>query len=282
LKYLTSGLAFYGDPKNFNDPLDTAPDIITDLDLANTVALFGSFMAEQGHDNAAIRAKANNLAYYSGEYGGDYRTDPHVLDYLIELFKREIKGLLDNHFKSLGVLSLSATWNSPLLWSHYADEHRGICIEYKIDQPHHARLQKVEYGATRSVRMSDLKKWKVDGLSDAETVVWDAYFRAKSPQWSYEREWRDIADDQDWLSSRFDISSVLFGFRCEHAVVTSIVRLLANSKEIKLYRICPDQHSFRLLRKEIRRDSFDEFGLQRSAIREFLDAPFPDIDEQER
>lgn len=37
---------------------------------------------------------------------------------------------LDSELGNEGVLTLSATWKSGLMWSHYADEHRGICIEY--------------------------------------------------------------------------------------------------------------------------------------------------------
>ena len=30
--------------------------------------------------------------------------------------------------KQCGILCFSAHWNSPLLWAHYADNHKGICL----------------------------------------------------------------------------------------------------------------------------------------------------------
>src|SRR6185369_16167015 len=31
-----------------------------------------------------------------------------------------------------GVLCFSRSWSHPLLWSHYADKHRGICLGFDI------------------------------------------------------------------------------------------------------------------------------------------------------
>src|SRR2546426_4361250 len=31
-----------------------------------------------------------------------------------------------------GVLSFSSKWNNPLLWSHYADKHKGICLGFDV------------------------------------------------------------------------------------------------------------------------------------------------------
>jgi hypothetical protein len=40
-----------------------------------------------------------------------------------------------------GVLCFSRSWRNPVLWSHYGDKHRGICLGFPLDRPcsDHAR-----------------------------------------------------------------------------------------------------------------------------------------------
>jgi hypothetical protein len=136
-------------------------------------------------------AEINNLRYLSSEYG-DYRTDPDVENYLMRMLARDIKCLLDEEMETRGILSLSATWSSPLMWSHYADEHRGICIEYDTTEVPHPNPAAVNYRSPRSIKTSDLVSRKMRQYRGAERQVYNTYFFAKSSQWRYEREWRGI------------------------------------------------------------------------------------------
>ncbi len=44
------------------------------------------------------------------------------------------KGLFELQDKRYGILSLSARWNRILLWSHYSNNHQGICIGFWTNQ----------------------------------------------------------------------------------------------------------------------------------------------------
>ena len=48
--------------------------------------------------------------------------------------------------QSVGVLCFSKNWRNPVLWSHYADKHRGICLGFDIPDEH---ILKVDYRTTR-------------------------------------------------------------------------------------------------------------------------------------
>lgn len=87
-----------------------------------------------------------------------------------------------------GILSLSRLHDSLLMWAHYADYHRGFVIGFNEDNvffkgyeliPGLQRLSPVEYKDKRPVL----------SLSTQNTP--QIFFR-KSPEWSYEREWRLI------------------------------------------------------------------------------------------
>lgn len=45
-----------------------------------------------------------------------------------------------------GLICFSKTWNNPVLWSHYADRHRGVCLGFKIPDD---RVAQVKYTRSR-------------------------------------------------------------------------------------------------------------------------------------
>src|SRR5690606_10306833 len=53
-----------------------------------------------------------------------------------------------------GVCCFSASFSSPLLWSHYSDQHRGLCIGYDLDRLPKPAPQQVIYGGSRIIKTS--------------------------------------------------------------------------------------------------------------------------------
>ncbi len=84
--------------------------------------------------------------------------------------------------KSAGVFCLSAVNDDILMWSHYANAHRGICIGFRAgpyDGFFH-RSQQVKYLLTYpSTRIFDSEEQRI------ETAL-----LAKSEHWGYEKEYR--------------------------------------------------------------------------------------------
>ncbi|WP_312184852.1 DUF2971 domain-containing protein [Brevundimonas vesicularis] len=166
------------------------------------------------------------------------------------------------HFWSM----VSATWSSALMWSHYADEHRGICIEYDTTDQEHPNVGPVSYRAPRAVKASDLALWKGSDDAAAKDRVLQTYFYAKSPEWRYEREWRDVRDHNGIEELPFRITAIHFGLRCDHAVISSMVRLLSDRSQIKLYTIGPKEETFKLRRSRL--DAEDIAEINATAISE--------------
>jgi hypothetical protein len=87
----------------------------------------------------------------------------------------------------LGIASLSETWNNELMWAHYADGFRGICIAYPLarlldglDRAH--ALTRVAYGDRPHYL-------NLSTMHDADLRA-RAILSTKNLKWSYEREWR--------------------------------------------------------------------------------------------
>ena len=89
-----------------------------------------------------------------------------------------------------GMLCFSRHWHSPVLWSHYADKHRGICLGFEIDRQ---GLQEISYLTKRpTLRIPPT-------LEDAKQLLFTKY-----RGWKYEEEWRA------WI--RIDERDVATGF----------------------------------------------------------------------
>lgn len=170
-----------------------------------------------------------------------------------------------------GELSLSERWDSPLMWSHYADDHRGVCIEFDTAELPHPNLKPVNYRAPRSVRASNLFEWKIQGSAQAEQRVFDTYFLAKAGPWRYEKEWREISPASGVTESGFRVTGIHFGLQCDAAVILSVVKLLDADQEVSLYSVHPRDDSFRLKRALVDRDEIGSRGLRTPAAIDFKD-----------
>lgn len=276
LRCLTEAEVRYTQPGSFNDPMDCDPTIEVDIKRATLEKLYYRLLLRRLEPQKAAD-EVHYLRYMSTEYG-NYETDPKVEDYLVRMLASRIKGEVDDELCKSGVLSLSATWSSALMWSHYADEHRGICIEYDTTEQAHPMLMPVNYRAPRAIKTSDLWRWKARDDDDAKARVMQTYFYSKSGEWKYEKEWRDRRDESGTHGVPFRITAIHFGMRCDRSVVTNVVKLLNGLPKIKLYGIYPKDDTFRLARSLIDREEIDMFGISEPGFLLFPDVVFDDVD----
>ena len=79
----------------------------------------------------------------------------------------------------IGILCFSATWSDPVIWAHYSDKHKGICLGFQI--PDNKDLyRRVRYEPKRLPFPSDL-----DASADARDILLIKY-----SNWAYEQELR--------------------------------------------------------------------------------------------
>lgn len=99
------------------------------------------------------------------------------------------------------VCSLAASGRSLLMWSHYANQHEGFCVEYDFcslpkGDPNRNRLYPVRYDARRFEVSAYLSAAHAESKDINATFVLLACLH-KSPEWSYEQEWRLIEYSPD-------------------------------------------------------------------------------------
>jgi len=90
--------------------------------------------------------------------------------------------VLSNH--GHGVLCFSESWQSTLMWAHYGDKHKGMCLGFEIeDGPF---LTKIEYVPNRIPSPIDFTK----PLGGVDNPMLAKCLNVKHSGWEYEKERR--------------------------------------------------------------------------------------------
>jgi len=225
-------------------------------------------MRGRGSSETDIQREIDRIAYFATDLEDWEHGDAYDAQFSYQL-GQEIMRLLRLEYGSRGVFSLSEKWDEPLLWSHYAAQHQGICIEYDTTDCNTTILNRVDYTAPRAILAQDLCAWKCDGDVEAEQRVFDTYFLAKAPQWSYEAEWRDIADKSGSNPCGFDVTAVHFGMRVEFVWQWLFVKALNQDPQVTLYDVFANEMTFDLERRELDRSELESRSIDQPLFRIF-------------
>ena len=136
--------------------------------------------------------------------------------------------------------------NNLLLWAHYGDNHRGICLKYKLpkEMKKNIFLDEIIYSA---VKLKKVKITKEDDNSYHEIItleekgltIYDAFFR-KHKDWQYEEEIRMvyINENEEELYTNIQLEAIYFGIECPNSDINTIKRLCEGiGLNIKFYKM---------------------------------------------
>jgi hypothetical protein len=149
----------------------------------------------------------------------------------------EIKKSASNVFNNLGVCSFSKTRNNLLMWSHYADEHKGFCIGFNetILSKSDAGIKAVDvkYQAETSQK-SVFKSFEVDGDKVVVHLDYEAMHSIvgrKYTHWKYERERRLIVASSNAYSFKPEsVVSITLGLKMPERDKDTLKQLLSSSQ----------------------------------------------------
>lgn len=148
--------------------------------------------------------------------------DPHDCNLTIDGLSDSERSEIDSELDRTGIFCLSEVNNDTLMWSHYADSHRGVCIEYATsdDLLFGCELIRVRYAT------------KYPALSSSDTPdrkYIRKYLSTKSNRWKHEREWRIIHHDPGLKdippeNEANDLAAVILGCKISNEDRDEIVR----------------------------------------------------------
>lgn len=138
--------------------------------------------------------------------------------------------------KKIGIYSLSKNYLDELLWAHYANSHKGFCIEYDLNtlintfKTERVFHFPVKYNTVPpEVTIADVNIKNDDLIHKLSGF--------KSKRWEYEQEYRIITDNFGKQSYNHQaLKSIYFGFRMSEADKLKIFKRL-KGRDIKFYQI---------------------------------------------
>ena len=207
----------FSSPQQFNDPFDCRVQASFDAtdddweDYLNRVLKDrhpeGDFDERQAFVSQLIRV--------------GWREDPGT--------KQKIVNDVQDAVNKIGVFCLSEVRDNILMWSHYADGHRGFCLQFHIKPeayPFGELLFKVEYAS--SYPEINIMRGRED---QTRKVLW-----TKSDFWKYEKEWRIFDPDKGPGIRVFPaemLTGVIFGCEMPHED-RQLIREWAKGRKVPL------------------------------------------------
>jgi hypothetical protein len=164
--------------------------------------------------------------------------------------------LTTQHNSGHGVTCLSRNCADPLLWAHYADKHRGICLGFDIpDDPN--KVRPVIYAGERELLdpHSLLRTLRADAspesLADArETVIRKLLLKYEG--WNYEDEVRMFYRLEKGMTFHdfdedFTLKEVILGLRCAVTKRSVLNWLNGYNREVEILKAELSPDSFRIV-----------------------------------
>lgn len=179
LSVLNNDSLYWSSPLDFNDPFDCAPVPI----------ISGSKEKKKLRLRKIIRRNAPNASW--SELSKLYRTAESRRPREIE---EDIIAANKSLMKMTSVCSLSELNDSILMWSHYASNHSGICLEFcSLSEQGWDRLADENIYFEKCLPVIYKKERPViDLLSIESEELFKDSLLTKAEFWQYEREWRLI------------------------------------------------------------------------------------------
>lgn len=229
---LLSGVAFLPSPTDFNDPFDCLPVPVTPKtreEMNSTGAAFIERMVKAVEDEEPaemrlfLRLALENMT-------------PEKLH---ELVRQSIA----DEMQQLGVFCMAENHTNVLMWSHYANNHRGIALRFETARQAEGGLHplvKVQYQKGRP----QMRRF----FEDAPLIESVMALCTKADFWAYEQEWRLIGSTNAHSKLRFDpsvITGLIFGAKILPADEEWLREKLAGH-DIELLRAIPSHETFDL------------------------------------
>jgi hypothetical protein len=229
LDSLGKGYIYFSHPEQLNDPFDCQINITKSLNCAIKISK-GKVKEklEQLNDEQAYLDDLNEKLSNTGVFSSSYNM----------------------HSKSL---------REPLLWAHYADKHKGVCLIYNI--PYEYISEQSMAGVPVQYEKNPLIKFFIKWAKSREVLTQHEfidelakkYLGIKDKCWSYENEYRLVlASPGEFQLDKSFLEYVCYGLNTPQKDRETINSLLNNSGyEVGLLEMERTESDFGITEKKI-------------------------------
>jgi Protein of unknown function (DUF2971) len=113
-----------------------------------------------------------------------FREDRPFLESMVRQMNSAMHAAIDQQYR---IYSLAGSPSIPLMWSHYAEKHTGVCLEFRVDDRFFGAALEVQY-RDRYPSLSLFQQGRAQLLP----------LLIKSADWAYETEYRMIVPERGY------------------------------------------------------------------------------------
>ena len=243
-RFLSNNELFFSSARRFNDPFDCR--IPPNYELCSD---------EQLKSRMRIRLKEDNPDLSDKEID---REVEFWFEKKLWSDPENLKQFEENKFNNFGLLSLAEIEDDILMWSHYANSHKGFCVG--IDTERFDEFLRILFSTCKIlIDVMKIEYRDVYPLFDPLGINDEEYFKSqfkyKSVHWSYEKEYRYLIFNRKDFPLQVDkgiIKKVILGCEMPEDHKNEIKKIVKemNSK-VTLYQAVKKKEEFGLDIKEI-------------------------------
>lgn len=226
IEIITNKYIWFSSPKYFNDPFDFYVDLV-DFDI----------------EKEAIKGFINDKVFYNRQVRREEMQKNKRNSFRI---RNQFREQFEEFFYNSGVCCFSETCENLLMWSHYSQNHTGVCLKFKQS------IKDIGLMTSTINYVQEFEKKKFFNVNGE--AVYHVCF-TKSKEWSYEKEIRivDIFDSGKKFFPIEDLEEIILGCRIKKEDIEKIKKCIEPFKHIKLTKSILSKKSFSLEFENIRR-----------------------------
>lgn len=198
-KIILNSEFYFASPKRFNDPFDC------------------NLSYRQDYTEEEILKKyeylASKLSFSKEQFIEKYGSS-------LNDFLNKYPKLNDKFISQSGILSLSKNNKNITMWSHYANEHKGLAFELQVDEDYEFFHG---YGIVEYTKEYELLSYtNLEPNKDFEKL-----FLTKYTDWEYEEEIRIIDYSKNGIRKfkKSILKTIYFGYRADETNIKKIIQL---------------------------------------------------------
>jgi hypothetical protein len=168
----------------------------------------------------------------------DLLNDPYELQFMDKTENEVYKDFT----KEICVCCFSKNMNEVLMWSHYADNHKGVCLEFEIDpKKYKGSLWEMKYD--NKLTILDKVELHEDGTLKLNIETTGKFLSTKFKNWAYEEELRItiIPEDSYKPGTMIDylgnLTSIFFGKKSSKDDIELVKFNSEHFKDLKYFQV---------------------------------------------
>jgi hypothetical protein len=167
-----------------------------------------------------------------------------------EQFSQKLEKWKEEFSKHYGLICFSKRWDNILLWSHYADKHKGLVLGFDV-----SKENCIEVGYTAERLKINCRK-AVEQTEHMNKILFDL-LGTKAIDWDYEKEVRIVTKLTDCkyvqplyfdeFSKKLELKEVLIGMECKVSQEDMRKLLTGKLSSVDVKKISPAPSKFGLI-----------------------------------